>query len=108
MACGIRHAKLPSETCSPTSKATTIASGFTLPSATSPRNKPSVKPRNPVSTSSGEGQVELAHAGNHRRAADQRQQPSRSDEGLPVEGVTELPGQHHGGEHQGGPGPHLD
>src|SRR5512144_2555723 len=58
MACGIRHAKLPSETCSPTSKATTIASGFTLPSATSPRNKPSVKLRNPVSTSSGEGQGE--------------------------------------------------
>src|SRR6516164_4876065 len=47
-------------TCSPISKATTIASGVTPRSATSPPNGQRQNPRNPVSTFPGEGQAEPA------------------------------------------------
>jgi hypothetical protein len=41
---------LPSATCSPTSKDTTIVSGSIPPSGISPPNRQSAKPLNPVST----------------------------------------------------------
>src|SRR5712692_8247164 len=44
-------------TCSPISKATTIVSGSTLPSDTSPLNRQRRNPHNPVSTLPGEGQA---------------------------------------------------
>src|ERR1700730_1912071 len=47
----------PGTTCSPTSKDTTIVSGSILPSGTSPPNRQSAKPLNPVSTKSQEGQL---------------------------------------------------
>src|ERR1700720_730131 len=46
----------PGTTCSPTSKDTTIVSGFIPLSGISPPNRQSAKPLNPVSTKSGEGQ----------------------------------------------------
>src|ERR1700730_13995487 len=45
----------PGTTCSPTSKDTTIVSGFIPPSGISPPNRQSAMPHNPVSTKSGEG-----------------------------------------------------
>src|SRR5438105_2115211 len=45
----------PGTTCSPTSKDTTIVSGFIPLSGISPPNRQSAKPPNPVSTKSGEG-----------------------------------------------------
>ncbi len=51
----------PGATCSPISKATTIVSGSTLPSDTSPLNRQRRNPHNPVSTLPREGQS--AHAG---------------------------------------------
>src|SRR5512133_1275088 len=50
----MRPARRPSETCSPISKDTTTVSGSTPPSGTSPPNRQSFRPRNPVSTFSGE------------------------------------------------------
>ena len=47
---------LPSTTCSPISKYTTIVSGFIPPSGISRPNKQSAKSLDPVSTKSGEGQ----------------------------------------------------
>src|ERR1700738_2892205 len=46
----------PGTTCSPTSKDTTIVSGFIPLSGISPPNRQSAKPLNPMSTKSGEGQ----------------------------------------------------
>src|SRR4051812_36097460 len=46
-------------TCSLTSKATTIGSGSTPPSATSLRSRQTGKPHNPVSTFPREGQVQV-------------------------------------------------
>src|SRR5947207_12083470 len=48
-------------TCSSISKATTIGSGGTPRSATSPPNRQRQNPRNPVSTSLGEGQTSMQH-----------------------------------------------
>src|SRR4029077_15684140 len=45
----------PGTTCSPTSKDTTIVSGFIPLSGISPPNRESAKPLNPMSTKSGEG-----------------------------------------------------
>src|SRR6202048_5273860 len=45
----------PGTTCSPTSKDTTIVSGFIPLSGISPPNRQSAKPLNPMSTKSGEG-----------------------------------------------------
>src|SRR5512134_2792639 len=47
-------ARPPSGTCSPTSKHTTTGSGSTPPSDTSPPNRQSFRPRNPLSTFPGE------------------------------------------------------
>src|SRR5882762_10657119 len=44
-------------TCSPISRATTVVSGSTPPSATSPPNRQRQYPHNPVSTLPGEGQA---------------------------------------------------
>ena len=46
----IQHAMLPSETCSPTSKDTTIVSGSIPSLGASPPNRQSANPPNPVST----------------------------------------------------------
>src|SRR4029077_20961951 len=46
----------PGTTCSPTSKDTTIVSGFIPLSGISPPNRQSAKQLNPMSTKSGEGQ----------------------------------------------------
>src|SRR5512132_3508086 len=54
----MRPARRPSETCSPISKDTTTVSGSTPPSGTSPPNRQSFRPRNPVSTFSGEHHCE--------------------------------------------------
>src|ERR1700732_2699010 len=48
----------PGTTCSPTSKDTTIVSGFIPLSGISPPNRQSAKPLNPMSTKSGEGHIE--------------------------------------------------
>src|SRR5205807_8302558 len=45
----------PGTPCSPTSKDITLVSGFVPPSGTSPPNRQSAKPLNPVSTKSREG-----------------------------------------------------
>src|SRR5512132_1543694 len=50
----MRPARRPSVTCLPISKDTTTVSGSTPPSDTSPPNRQSFRPRNPVSTFSGE------------------------------------------------------
>src|SRR5580704_11703177 len=49
----------PGTTCSPTSKDTTIVSGFIPLSGISPPNRQSAKPLNPMSTKSGEGHFGL-------------------------------------------------
>src|SRR6202045_3732461 len=49
----------PGTTCSPTSKDTTIVSGFIPLSGISPPNRQSAKPLNPMSTKSGEGHTRL-------------------------------------------------
>jgi transposase InsO family protein len=59
----------PGATCSPTSKDTTIVSGFIPPSGISPPNRQSAKPLNPVSTKSGEGQYGATQAGVYAPAA---------------------------------------
>ena len=53
---GIQPGMPPGTTCSPTSKDTTIVSGFIPASGISPPNRQSAKPLNPMSTKSGEGQ----------------------------------------------------
>lgn len=49
---------LPGMTCLPTSKDITIASGFILPLGISPLNRQNAAPLDPVSTKSGEGQIQ--------------------------------------------------
>jgi hypothetical protein len=49
----------PGTTCSPTSKDTTIVSGFIPPSGISPPNRQSAMPHNPVSTKSQEGHFRI-------------------------------------------------
>ena len=53
----IQPGMLPGTICSPTSKDTTIVSGYIPPSGISPPNRQSAKPLDPVSTKSGEGQL---------------------------------------------------
>ena len=55
----IRYARPPSGSCSPTSEATTIASGSTRLSATSLQSRPSFGPHNPVSILPGEAHLVL-------------------------------------------------
>src|SRR5262249_46681381 len=83
-------------TCSPISKATTIASGVTPPSATSPRSRQRQRqnPRNQVSTFQGEGQanlpvqnINLRYAGRILRCAAAFENARRSVQQLLLPGV---------------------
>src|SRR5580704_716213 len=73
----------PGTTCSPTSKDTTIVSGFIPLSGISPPNRQSAKPLNPMSTKSGEGQSSQLACGCDRPSADAgplRREPAPLDQ----------------------------
>src|SRR3984893_5665158 len=73
----------PGTTCSPTSKDTTIVSGFIPLSGISPPKRQSAKPLNPMSTKSGEGQIAHLVALLDRRSdliSNRDRQPHAGDE----------------------------